>query len=167
MSVDDAALAAVDAGSDLVEKVVYLPVGGLDVDYRVGKPGRADDLLDHPLGMFVFIRPRRGGYVNGLVDHPLELAELQRAVVERGRQAEAVLDERLFARAVAVVHAANLRQRHVRFVYEKQIVLREVVHQSVRRASRRAPGEMPRVVFNPRAVSRLAHHLEVVPRALV
>src|SRR5437879_3994318 len=38
-----------------------------------------------------------------------ELLERQRAVVEGRRQPEAVLDERLLARAVAVVHPADLR----------------------------------------------------------
>ena len=66
-----------------------------------------------------------------------ELVEAQRPVVERRRQPEAVLDERLLARAVALVHAADLRHRLVRLVDEEQEVVREVVEQRVRRRARR------------------------------
>ena len=41
-------------------------------------------------------------------DAGLELLEFERAVVERGGQAEAVVDEVLFAGAVAVPHAVEL-----------------------------------------------------------
>ena len=51
----------------------------------------------------------RGGDVDDLVDAVLELFELERAVVERRGQAEAVVDEVLLARAVAVPHAVELR----------------------------------------------------------
>ena len=63
-------------------------------------------------------------------------SNLQRPVVERGRQPEAVVDQGLLARAVAVVHAADLRDRLVRLVDEGQEVLGEVVEQRVRRRAR-------------------------------
>ena len=65
----------------------------------------------------------------------LELLEVQRPVVHRRRQAEAVVDQRLLAGAVAVVHAAHLRHRDVRLVDEQQPVVREVVEQRPRRAA--------------------------------
>src|SRR5581483_9468645 len=46
--------------------------------------------------------------------------ELKRPVVERRRQAEAEFDERFLARPIALVHAAELRHRHVRFVDDEQ-----------------------------------------------
>ena len=95
-----------------------------------------------------------------------ELVEAERPVVERRRQPEAEVDERLLARAVALVHAADLRHRLVRLVDEDEEVGREVVEQRVRRRARRAPVEDPRVVLDPVAEAELLHHLEVVLGAL-
>ena len=55
--------------------------------------------------------------------------KLQRAVVERRRQAEAELDESLFARAVACVHAAYLRHGNMRLVDDGKKIFRKVVEQ--------------------------------------
>ena len=54
------------------------------------------------------------------------------------RQPEAVLDQRELARAVAVEHAADLRQRDVRLVDHDEEVRREVVEQAGRALARRA-----------------------------
>jgi hypothetical protein len=59
----------------------------------------------------------------------LELLELQRPVVQRRRQAEAVFHQRGLARPVAVVHAAELADQHVALVQEHQRVLGQVVDQ--------------------------------------
>ena len=125
---DDAALPFGDAPAYLIEQVVDLPLGGLDLYQRVEQSGRADDLLDDLLAVFVFIRAGRGGHIDGLVHMVFELAEVERAVVQRRRQPKAELHKRLFAGLVAAVHPAYLRQRHMRFVNEQQVVLREVVH---------------------------------------
>ena len=95
-----------------------------------------------------------------------ELVELERPVVERRGQPEAVVDERLLARAVALVHAADLRDRLVRLVDEDDEVVGEVVDQGVRRRARRAVVEDPRVVLDPRAEAELLEHLDVVLGAL-
>ncbi len=67
-----------------------------------------------------------------------ELVEAQRPVVERRRQPEAEVDERLLARAVALVHATDLGHGLVRLVDEADEVGREVVEQRVRRRARPA-----------------------------
>ena len=87
-----------------------------------------------------------------------------RAVVQRARQPEAVVDERLLARAVALVHAADLRHGLVGLVDEADEVLGEVVDQAVRPLARLAAVEDPRVVLDPRAEAHLAQHLHVVLR---
>ena len=66
-----------------------------------------------------------------------ELVEAQRPVVERRREPEAEVDERLLARAVALVHAADLRHGLVRLVDEDDEVVREVVEQRERVRARR------------------------------
>ena len=147
-----------------MEKVVDLSGGGLDLDYRVGQPRRAEDLLDHLLGVLVLVGSGRGGDIDDLVDALLELAEVEGPVVQCGGQAEAILDQDFLARPVAAVHRAHLRQRHVRLIDEQQEVFGEVVEEGVGSASRLALGEMPRVVLDPGAVPRLPHHLDVVVR---
>ena len=76
-----------------------------------------------------------------------------------------MLDERGLARRVAVEHAADLRQRDVRFVHHQQHVVREEVQQRVRRLARRAAAEPARVVLDAGAIADLAEHVEVVAAA--
>ena len=95
-----------------------------------------------------------------------ELVEGLRAVVERARQTEAVLHERLLARAVALEHAADLRNGLVRLVDEADEVVREEVEQAVGPLARLAPVEEARVVLDAVAVAELAQHLHVELRAL-
>ena len=76
-------------------------------------------------------------------------------------QAEAVLDQRELAGAVAVVHPADLRDGHVRLVDHDEKVGREVVEQA-RRALAGAPSaERPRVVLDAGAGADLEQHLDV------
>ena len=104
---------------------------------------------------------RRGRNVDHLRRERHELVELQRPVVERRRQPEAVLDERELARPVAVEHAADLRQRHVRLVDDHQEVGREVVEEAGGPLAGAPPGEVARVVLDARAGADLEHHLDV------
>ena len=133
---------------------------------RVDDPGRADELLDDPLAPLELVRPGRRAHVDRLVDGRLELLERERPVVERGRQPEPEVDEDLLARPVVLVHADDLRDRHVRLVDDEQPVRREVVEQRPRPRARFAPREVARVVLDAGAVAELAHHLEVEGRPL-
>jgi hypothetical protein len=87
-------------------------------------------------------------------------------IVHRRREAEAVVDQRLLARAVALVHTAELRHRLMRLVDEDDEVVREVVDQRVGRRARGAAVEDPRVVLDPGAEAHLLEHLHVVLGAL-
>ena len=123
-----------------------------DLDLGIEHAGRADDLLDDRRAVLVLVRARRGGDEDRLVDVSLELVEGQRAVVERRGQAEAVVDQHLLARAVAVEHAAHLRQRDVRLVDDQQEVVRQVVEQRPGRLAR--PGGRPGGASSSRCRSR-------------
>ncbi len=59
------------------------------------------------------------------------LVELQRPVVERAGQPEAVLDQRRLAAVVAGEHAAHLRHRDVRLVDEQQVIVGKEIEQRV------------------------------------
>src|SRR6185503_42530 len=87
-------------------------------------------------------------------------------VVHRARQPEAVVHERLLARAVALEHAADLRDRLVGLVDEADEVVREEVEQAERPLARLAVVEDARVVLDPVAEAELAQHLHVELGAL-
>ena len=97
----------------------------------------------------------------------LELFKRQRTVVERRRHAEAVFDQRFFARAVTVIHAVKLRHGLVRFVDEHQVIARKIIEQRRRRLAGQAPREVARIVFDAMAVAHGLDHLQVVHGALV
>src|SRR5437899_9963594 len=90
-----------------------------------------------------------------------EFFKRERSVVEGRRQAEPVFDERFLARAIAVVHAMQLRHSLVRFVDEQQVIARKIIQQGRRWLAGQATGEMPRVVLDPMAVADRLNHLEI------
>ena len=77
-----------------------------------------------------------------------------------------MVDERLLAGAVALVHAAELRDRLVRLVDEDHEVVGEVVDQGVRRAALGPAVDDPGVVLDPRREAELLQQLDVVLGAL-
>src|SRR5207244_11534567 len=87
-------------------------------------------------------------------------------IVERRQEPEPVVDERLLARPVALVHAAELRNGLMRLVDEDREILGEVIEQRERVRSRSPAFEDPRVVLDPVAEAEFLEHLEVVFGAL-
>ena len=153
---------------------------GRTVIFGIHEPGGPDDLLGDgptfprparprplPAGQAQLVGSRRGRDVQGLAHEHRELLERERPVVERRRQPESVLDERLLPRPVARVHPADLRDGDVRLVDDDDRVLREVVHQRRRILARLPPGQMARVVLDAVAVADLPQHLHVEQRPLL
>src|SRR3546814_13146661 len=70
--------------------------------------------------------------------------ELQRPVVDAGRQAEAVLGERRLARVVAAENAVELADGDVALVDEAEGVVRQVLEEGRRRLARLASGKVAR-----------------------
>ena len=94
-----------DALADLAEQVVDLAADRADLDLGIEQAGRPDDLLDDDaLGALQLVVGGRRRHEDRLAGARLPLVEAQRAVVERRRQPEAEVDQRLLARAVAFVH---------------------------------------------------------------
>src|ERR671913_1178837 len=157
-------LVAVGSTPDLVEQVVDLPLRRLEDDLGVDEPGRADDLLDHAIGLGHLVRPGRRREVDGLADPVEELLPLQWAVVHGRREPEAVVDEGALARHVTLVHRPDLRHRDVRLVDDEEEVLGEVVDEAVGRRSPWSPVDVHGVVLDAGARPDLPHHLDVVGR---
>jgi len=147
-------------------KVVDLVAGLAHLDLRVDDARRPDDLLDDARGVATLELPRCRRNEHELVGDPQELVERLRPVVERAGQAEPVVHQGLLARAVALVHPADLRHGLVGLVDEADEVVGEVVDQAVGPVARVAPVEDPRVVLDPRTEPDLPEHLHVVLRAL-
>src|SRR5918993_763310 len=155
---DQDPLVLLRADADLVDQVVDLALGRLDDDLRVDQARRADDLLDElTAGTAQLVLPGRGREVHRLPDPVGELLPLQRPVVHRRRQPEPVLDERPLAAHVALVHAADLRDAHVRLVDDQEEVIREVVDEAAAGATASAASRpsssasMPRIARSMRS----------------
>ena len=118
---------------DLGEQVIDLRLRLTHLEHGVDQPGRSHELLHHLPRMLVLVVGRRRRNENRLRKELLELIEAQRAVVQRGRQPEAVVDQVLLARAIALVHPADLRNRHVRFIDKRQGFGRQIVDERGRR----------------------------------
>ncbi len=104
--------------------------------------------------------------MHGLGPHGVPFLEAQRPVVEAGGQPEAVFGQRRLAAEVALVHAADLRDRDVALVGEDQRVVGQVFEQRRRRLAGLAAREIARIVLDALAHARGLQHLEVEIGAL-
>jgi hypothetical protein len=165
---DEDALIFFGAVTDFGEEVVDLALDGANFYYRVDEAGGADDLFDdYSCGFGEFVRAGSGGDVDDLAGAGFELFEAKGAVVHCGWEAEAVVYEVLFAAAVAVPHAVELRDGDVGLVDEEEVVLGEVVEERGWGFAGEAAGEVAGVVFDAVAVAYGLDHLEVEAGALV
>ena len=98
--------------------------------------------------------------------HAHEFLETQRAVVQRARQAESEVDQGRLARAIALIHAADLRDGGVGLIGDEQKVLGKEVDQGARAASGETLAEMAAVVLDALAKPHLLHHLQIIVRPL-
>ena len=113
------------AVANLREQIVDLALDRTHFDRRIHQPGRANHLLDDDAaGLVQLVRARRRRDVDQLRHARFPLLEVERPVVERRRQAEAVVDEHFLARAIADVHAADLRHRLMALVDDDERVRR-------------------------------------------
>ena len=96
----------------------------------------------------------------------LKLIEGQGTVVKGAGQAEAVVHKAFLAAAVAGVHGAHLRQRHMAFVHEKQEILGEIVQQRHGRCAGCAAGDYAGIVLDAAAKADLLQHFDVIHRPL-
>ena len=129
---DQHPLAVAQSPIDLLDQIVHLAGDGTNLHHRVQQTGGPDHLIDDLRRHLALVGAGRGAGVDRLVEHRVELFETQRPVVHGQRQAEAEIDQHLLAHPVAVVHAADLRQRHVALVDDAQPVGREVIQQRPR-----------------------------------
>ena len=117
-------------------------------------------------GAFHLPGPGRGRDIDRLGPHRVPFLEFQRAVVDAGRQAEAVFGERGFAAIVAPVHAADLRHGDMAFVHEDQRFVGQIFEQRRRRLAGFAPRQPARIILDAGAGAGRLDHLQIEDRAL-
>ena len=145
-----------------MQQVVHLAPHRPHVHLGIEQAGGPDDLLDdRPSGEPKLEVTRCGRHVDHLGHQRHELVELERTIVQRGGQPEAVFHQGQLARPVAVEHPADLRQRDVGLVHHHEIVGREVVEQARRPLARTTTAQRARVVLDAGAGAHLEQHLEV------
>ena len=143
------------AGVDFADEVIDLTIYRADNDLGVEQTGRTDDLLDHLSGARQLVLGWGGRNIHDLVQTVVKLIKIERTVVIRARQAKAVFDQTFLAGAVAMVHGAHLRKRHMALVHDEQKILGKVVDKRVRRRARRTARQHARIVLNARAEADL------------
>ena len=100
----------------LSDEVVNLAFNRTHNHLGIEKAGRTNHLLRAQYLMLLLILRGRRRYAEYLIEMVLKFRKGKRTVIERRRKTETVVDERRFSGAVAVIHAANLRNRHMRLI---------------------------------------------------
>ena len=151
-----------------MQEIIDLCLGRAHLDQWVQQTGGAHDLFGNMAARVLqLIGSRRRRDMYDLLDKPLPLLKAQGTIVQRTWQTEAVLHQRLLARAIAVVHAPHLRDGHMAFVDENHPFFGEIVQERERTLTRRTAIHPTRVVLDARAHTRLLEHLEIMARALL
>ena len=154
----------IDLFEHIVDGVIHLTHN----DFRVEEACGTYELLDDgALTLLQLIVGRGGAHIDGLSGELLELREGEGAVVDSGRQAEAILHKGLLTGTVAAIHRAYLGYGDVALVDDQEVVLGEVVEQAEGALTGLAAIEVARVVLDTRAVAELLYHLQVVLHALL
>ncbi len=134
---DENALVFFNPFLNFIHQVVYLVERCAHFYFRVKQSGGAYDLFDHhAFRLCQFIVGGSGADVDGLGYHRLEFVETKRAVVERGRQTESVVDQIVLAGYVTSVHGPDLRYGHMAFVDDGKEILGKIVQQAERTVAR-------------------------------
>ncbi len=164
---DQHAPAARGDGLAFVQQIVDLMFDRAYLGDRIDQAGRTDHLFgEHAGGALHLPRSRRGGDEHRHRPEAFPFLELQRPVVDAGRQAEAELRQHGLAVEVAAIHAADLRHRDVAFVDDQQCVFRQVFEQRRRRVAGLSSGQVARVVLDPLAGAGRLHHFDIERGAL-
>ena len=103
---------------------------------RIDQTRRAHKLFDDLSRVLQLIRTGRCRHENHLRRKVLPLIEAQRPVVESGRQAKPILDQRFLAGSITPIHRPELRNGLVTLIDHQQRILRQIVEQTRRRLAR-------------------------------
>ena len=152
----------------LTYQMVHLTFCAVHLYHRIQQPCRPYYLLcRNAAALLFFIRRRRCTDVNYLIYEIVEFFKFQRSVVKRRRQSETVIHQRLLPRPVPRIHRPKLRKHDMRFIYYYQKIIRYIVYQRIRPASRFKSRYVPRVVLYAFACADFSEHFHIVSRPLL
>ena len=159
-------LVALGAGLNFRRKIFDLSFHAADFHAGIEKPRGTDDLLHQIIGAAALIVTGGGGDIDGLSHTLVKLLKFQRAVIKGAGQTETVAHQALLTGAVAVIHGADLGQRHMALIHQQQKIVGEEVKERHGGRAHRSVADDAGVVLNARAIAQGLHHLHVIFRAL-
>ena len=133
--VTNAALTTIHALLDLGEQIINLPPRWFDLYGRIKKARRSNNLFNNAVADLMLIGAGGGRHEDNLTEKLLEFRVIERPVIQRGGEAETVINQDLLAGDIAVEHAAELWDGHVRLIDKDEVVLGEVVEERPRTAT--------------------------------
>ena len=164
---DQHAVAIGGDATDFIQQIIDLHFDRADFNLGVQQASRADDLFgEYAARLFQLPALGRGGHENRLRPHRVPFLELQRPVVHAGRQTEPVFGQGKLAPVVTAIHAADLRHRDVAFIGKDDGAVGDEFKQGRGRLTRRAAGQITRVVFDAVANPRGFQHFQIEIRPL-
>ena len=146
---------------NLRNQIVDLSLYRTNVDFRIKQSGRTDNLLRPKQLMLFFIRSRRRRNEHHLIDPLFKFFKIQRSVIQRRRQTEAIIYKCLLPGTVTRIHTSNLRDCHMRLIYDHQKIISKIIQQGMWRCSRLCPIQMSGIVLNPRTKSGFPQHFDI------
>ena len=100
-----------------------------------------------------------------LINLTFKFFETKWTVIQRRRQPKSIVHQRSLSGLISVVHTANLRNRLVRLINHYDKIIREIIHQCIRRLPWSKSCQMPGVVLDPWTESGLTHHFYIKIRS--
>ena len=148
--------------ANFLHQIINLPVGRSNFNRRIKQPSRSNKLLSWLWRMRKFIISWRSRNVNCLMNMLVELIKSKWAIVQCAWKTKTMLNQNFFTGAITVVHSPNLRQCHVRFVNQKQPIVRKIINQSRRLLARFSVGQIARIILNPFHKTSFLQHLQII-----
>ncbi len=110
---DQDSLVALNAESNRLQKIINLPLDGLDHNLRIHQARGTDNLLNHAVGEPYLIRSWGRRKVELLAGPTEKLVKPKWSVIHGAGEAKAMLHEGPLSRGITLIHPANLRNCHV------------------------------------------------------
>ena len=148
------------------KQIINLSFSGANLNFRIQKAGRTDNLFCTKQFMLLFVLSWSCGNKEHLIDFPLKLGKIQRTVIKGGGKTETEVDKSVLSGKISVVHPSNLGKTDVAFIHNNQEVVRKVVNQGVGRFTWRCKIQMPGIVFDAGADTGFPNHFHIEVCAL-
>ena len=150
----------------LTDQIINLTLDRANLDLRIEKTCRTDDLLCTQKLMLRFILSRCCRDKQNLIQFIFKFIKTQRTVILCRRQTEAIIHQCLLAALITGIHSSDLRNGLMGLIYNKKKVVFKVVHQGIRRLSRLKPGKVSGIILNTGTKTCFLHHFYIEIRSL-